>query len=106
MLGAFGGVAALLKVTRPPLPTDDVQLLLSDVALAARAPYRCEGSGATTRQRPHADDSDFAFRLDSGMEYGYHVGSSPTYGKLSVDVLCPAAIPGAAQLTACSTSVR
>ena len=40
------------------------------------------------------------------MEYGYHVGSSPTYGKLSVDVLCPAAIPGAAQLTACSTSVR
>ena len=29
------------------------------------------------------------------MEYGYHVGSSPTYGKLSVDVLCPAAIPGA-----------
>ena len=71
MLGRFGAVAAVVKVTRPPLPTDDVQQLLCDVALAARAPY-------------------------SGMEYGYHVGSSPTYGKLSVDVLCPAAIPDAA----------
>lgn len=38
------------------------------------------------------------------MEYGYHVGSSPTFGKLSVDVLCPAAIPGAPQLASAAAA--
>jgi hypothetical protein len=31
----------------------------------------------------------------SGMEYGYYVGTTPRYGMLTVDVLCPDAIPGA-----------
>jgi hypothetical protein len=40
VLGSFGGAAAIVKVVRLPLPTDDVVALLQDVSLTARAPYR------------------------------------------------------------------
>ncbi len=77
MLGHFGdapAVKVLLKLTRAPIPTDNLQSLCAGVSLVQRMPY-------------------------SGAEYGYYsaaldVSVAPA---LSVDVIAPHAVaqPGA-----------
>jgi m7GpppX diphosphatase len=98
-------VQALVKLVRQPLPTDDVQALISAVALQSRAPYRCAGGSVRAAARElHGSIAPVSRGLlCSGMEYGYFQGTTPRYGMLSVDVLCPDAIRGAT--AACSFCV-
>jgi hypothetical protein len=100
VLGSFGGAGAkaVVKLVRQPLPTDDLQALIAAVTLASRAPYR--RAERSYKAAPNATACAHAaparaWPCRSGMEYGYYVGTTPRYGMLSVDVLCPDAIPGA-----------
>jgi len=65
------GKQALVKLSRAPIATDQLQLLLSGVQLQARAPY-------------------------SGAEYGYYSGLERESPSLLVDVLAPHAVHDAA----------